>query len=100
MTSECFNLCFSKKKFIVDFECVSTCYNKYIYTVNAIKKIIEDEGRLCYSDYVTASLGAEKRDRFKDEVFPIGGHPNTLEGAPLKRKFFEAYWYSGFKNGR
>lgn len=77
MTLDCFNYCFNKKKLIVDFECVSTCYNKYLFTINEIQRIVRDEGRLYYSDYVGAALGYEKRDRFKDEVFPIGGHQLT-----------------------
>jgi hypothetical protein len=61
--------------------------------MNEVKKIVEDEGRINYSDYVINSLGLVKRDRFKDVAFPIGGHPNTMDGIPLRRKFFEAYHY-------
>lgn len=85
----------------MDFQCVSTCYHKYLFTINEIKKIVEEEGRTYYSDFVSNSMGEEKRDRFKDEVFPHGGHPVTEEGVPLRRKFFEAYHYSNpFKVGR
>lgn len=101
LTSECFSYCFNKKKLIIDFNCVSICYHKYLFAINEIKKIVEEEGRLFHSDYVAESMGEVKRDRFKDEIFPIGGHPLTMDGAPLKRKFFESYRYSDpFKNGR
>lgn len=75
LTSECHKLCFSKKKFLLDFECVSTCYHKYLYAINEIKNLVETEGRLHGSTYVAQSLGEEKRDRFVEEVFPLGGHP-------------------------
>jgi hypothetical protein len=56
---------------------VSTCYNKYLYSINEIQKIVEDEGRKYHSDFVAQSLGEVKKDRFIEEVFPLGGHPNT-----------------------
>lgn len=62
---------------MIDFECVSTFYNKYIFAIGEIRKIVEDEGRLNHSNFVAQSLGEVKKDRFMDEAFPIGGHPVT-----------------------
>ena len=59
---------------MLDFECVSICYHKYIFAAQTISNLIEDDGRKYASEYVLHSLGDEKRDRFKDNVFPIGGH--------------------------
>lgn len=42
---------------MIDFECVSTCYHKYLFAIKEIKNIIEEEGRNYHSDYVSASLG-------------------------------------------
>ena len=94
LTSECFKVCFNKKKYKIDFECVSTCYHKYLFTINEIKKIVEEEGRLFHSDYVANSLGSEKRDRFKEDVFPIGGHPTGVDTPYYRRNFFESFHYS------
>lgn len=69
MSSYCFGHCFNKKKFVVDFECVSTCYHKFLFSIKTIYETVEDEGRKYHSEYVTQSLGEEKRDRFKDHVF-------------------------------
>ena len=33
MTQVCFNSCFNRKKFVMDVECVSTCYHKYLFSV-------------------------------------------------------------------
>jgi len=80
---------------------VSTCYHKYLYTINTIKSIVEEEGRAYHSDFVAQSLGSEKLDRFKEEVFPLGGHPATAGSVPYRRKFYEAYRYSDpLKSGR
>lgn len=62
---------------------------------------MEDEGRKYHSDYVAWSLGPEKRDRFKEEIFPLGGHPAGMGDVPMRRKFFESYRYSDpLKTGR
>ena len=97
MTSICFDYCFNKSKFKIDFECVSTCYNKYLFSMKKIRSVVEDDGRKYYSEHVKNSLGEEKRNRFMDEVFPLGGHPIApmAAGGPiLKRKFFESYHFS------
>ncbi len=54
-------------------------------TMNKVKDIVESEGRKYHSDFVAHSVGAEPRDRFKDEIFPLGGHPlgNSKGGAPF-----------------
>lgn len=104
ITSTCFEYCFSKKKLKIDFDCTSTCYNKYLHSLQKIKEIVESEGRAYHSDFVSQSLGGEKRDRFLEEIFPLGGHPMSqpTAGAPiLRRKFFENYLFSDpFKTGR
>jgi hypothetical protein len=102
MTQLCFTQCFNKKKFVIDFDCVSICYHKYLFSINTIKSIVEDEGRKYHSDYVGESLGREKRDRFLEDIFPLGGHPAMGgDGPPLRRKFFESYYYSDpLKTGR
>ena len=79
---------------VVDFECVSSCYHKYLYSVKTINEALTEEGRLYYSEYISNAQGAEQKDRFKDHVFPLGGHPATQGGPPLRRKFFESYHYS------
>ena len=67
-------------------------------TMNKVRDIVEAEGRKYHSDFVVHSVGAEPRDRFKDDIFPIGGHPlgNAKGAAPFeyRRKFFESYQFS------
>lgn len=75
MTSYCFGHCFNKKKFIMDFDCVSTCYHKYLFSIKTIYESVEKQGREQFSDYVGQSLGEQPRDRFLEDVFPLGGHP-------------------------
>ena len=78
MTKYCFGHCFntgkSRGKFVLDFECVSTCYHKYLHSIKTIHETVIEEGRLYSSDFVLKSVGAEERDRFKDHVFLPGGH--------------------------
>ena len=79
LTAYCFEHCFNKGKakgkLILDFECVSTFYHKYLHSIKTVNEALVDEGRVYFSEYVTNSVGAEKRDRFMEETFPIGGHP-------------------------
>ncbi|CDW88737.1 UNKNOWN [Stylonychia lemnae] len=95
MTTFCFNTCFNKKKYVLDFECVSTCYNKYLFAQKTIFETIVEQGRIVQSDYVVNSEGAYARDRFFDAAFPIGGHEMPgHETIPRFRKFYEAYQFS------
>ena len=52
MTAYCFQHCFHKKKLVVDFECVSTCYHKYLFSIKTIYETVEDYGREVGSEYV------------------------------------------------
>ena len=54
-------------------------------TMNKIKNIVESEGRKYQSDFVVHSIGPEVIDRFKEEIFPLGGHPlsSAKPGAPF-----------------
>ena len=52
VSAVCFDLCFSNKKFILDFTCVSNCYHKYLFAANHIQKLVVQEGRECRSDFV------------------------------------------------
>ncbi len=79
---------------VVDFEKVSTCYNKYLFALKTVYQTIESEGRTHNSEYVGYSLGKEKRDRFKDSIFPLGGHPTSSGEIPWRRAFFESYHFS------
>ena len=36
LTAICFDECFSDKKLILDFQCISNCYHKYLYAANHI----------------------------------------------------------------
>ena len=96
MTQACFDQCFSQKKFLLDFNCISTCYHKYLYAANHIQKLIVTEGQECRSDFVVTVFGSEKRDRFKEEIFPLGGIDNQQDehSTPFRRKFYESYMYS------
>ena len=96
ITSVCFEACFRPKKFSVDLGCVQTCYQKYLFSLNHVSKLLIEEGRHLHSDFVRQAVGAEPRDRFIDEIFPEGGHTNQQgEGAiPWRRKFKEGYLYS------
>ena len=62
--------------------------------MKVIHESVTTQGRITQSDYVVNSMGAEKRDRFLEHVFPLGGHPATQGGPPYRRKFFETYHYS------
>jgi hypothetical protein len=69
--------------------------------MKTLNQAVVDVGRANYSEYVLHSVGPEDQDRFKDHVFPIGGHPGTQGTPDLRRKFFEAYFYSDpLKAGR
>ena len=96
MTQICFEECFSQKKFVLDFNCITTCYHKYIYAANHIQKLLIEEGRACSSEFVTNAVGAEPRDRFREEIFPTGGIDNRQDenSTPFRRKFYESYMYS------
>jgi hypothetical protein len=64
---------------------------------------IVERGRELKSDFVCNSVGEVQRDRFVDEIFPIGGHSAQQDenGNPLRKKFFESYMYSDpLKSGR
>ena len=75
VTSICFDACFNTKKLKVDFEkCVPTCYQKYLFSVNLVRENLEARGREVKSQFVIEAVGHETRDRFKDEIFPPGGH--------------------------
>eukprot|EP00347_Sterkiella_histriomuscorum_P011471 403372329 len=101
MTAFCFDLCFQKKKYILDFECVSTCYNKYLFASKEIYESVIQEGRRCKSEYIQHSVTLTEKDRFKDHVFPIGGHPAMPGPLNLRRKFYENYVFSDpMKSGR
>ena len=76
LTLVCFDQCFSKKKFLLDFECITTCYHKYLFAANHISKLVQAEGRACKSEFVVQAVGPEERDRFKEEIFPLGGIDN------------------------
>ena len=93
VTQICFDQCFSHKKFILDFNCISTCYHKYLYAANHIQKLVVTEGRECRSDFVVQAFSAEPKDRFKEEIFPFGGIDNAQDenGTQFRRKFFESY---------
>ena len=59
------------------------------------------EGRLNQSEFIAKSVGLEERDRFLENVFPVGGHPAAQGGLEFRRKFFESYHYSDpLKAGR
>ena len=96
VTHMCFDQCFSHKKFLLDFNCISTCYHKYLFAANHIQKLLVEEGRECRSDFVCQSYGPEPRDRFKEEIFPLGGQNNAQDenSTPFRRKFIESYLYS------
>ena len=96
LTQMCFNECFSHKNFLLDFQCVSNCYHKYLFAANHISKLLIEDGREVHSEFVVQATGAEPRDRFRDEIFPLGGIDNAQseESTPFRRKFYEAYMYS------
>ncbi len=105
MTGYCFEQCFNKGKargkFVLDFECVSSCYHKYLHAMKTVNASVIKEGRQNYSEYVAKSMGEEPRDRFLEHVFPIGGHPAAQGSVDVRRKFFESYHYSDpLKAGR
>ena len=100
MTSYCFSHCFSNKNFVVDLECVPTCYDKYLFSIKTIYETLEEEGKKYKSDFAMETFGEEKRDRFKELVFPLGGIPMGPEGDPynfMRKKVFEGYLYSDRK---
>jgi hypothetical protein len=41
LTAICFESCFDKKKFVVDFECVPNCYQKLLFAANHIHQVIK-----------------------------------------------------------
>jgi len=48
-------------------------------------------------------VGPEKKDRFLEEIFPIGGHNNAQSetSQQFRKKFYEAYHYKDpTKSGR
>ena len=96
LTSICFNACFGTKKFKVDDVCVKNCYQKYLFSLNHVQKIVTDEGRKVHSDFVRNAVGEAPRDRFVEEIFPKGGVSNQqAEGqTPWRKKFQEGYLYS------
>ena len=81
---------------MVDFECVSRCYHKYIYSANYINAVVRDLGRENHSDFVIQAHGKEKRDRFREEIFPDGGQDMSTAGETpaMRRKFWEGFLYS------
>lgn len=69
--------------------------------MKTLYETMTDEGRKYHSEYVTHALGAEERDRFKESIFPLGGHPGSSGPIPWKRKFYESYHFSDpKKSGR
>ena len=75
LTSLCFDACFSTKKFVVDKQCMTTCYDKYIFAANHVRKELEEQGRECRSDFIGQSIGLEDprsvfHDRFSKTIFP------------------------------
>ncbi len=101
LTAACFDACFTKK-FAVDETCVKTCYDKYLISLNLVYKSVVQLGRATKSDYVVTAVGAEPKDRFEDEIFPIGGTAMFQEGGtPFRKKYKENYLYSDpAKSGR
>ena len=97
MTQYCFGQCFNKakakNKLVLDFECVSTCYHKYLHSMKTIYETVIDEGRVNKSEFIQKSVGLEKPDRFLDHVFPVGGHPTGMS-FDFRRKFYDSYHYS------
>lgn len=79
LTAACFDACFTKK-FAVDETCVKTCYDKYLFSLNLVYKTVVDQGRTMHSDYVVKAVGEFARDRFEDEIFPVGGRAMFQEG--------------------
>ena len=60
MTSMCFQQCFNQKKLVLENGCIPKCYNKYLYSINAIREILIDEGRSLKSTYVKNAVGLEE----------------------------------------
>ena len=103
MTSICFKECFGKKNMKLDFSCVQTCYDKYLFSISHISNILKEEGRSCRSDYVKNAVGLRDENRLLKVAYPIGGQPGFMgdQDTSHKNKKYEAYQYSDVhKSGR
>lgn len=70
----------------LDRGCLQTCYDKYLYALQAVNEQLRDEGRARFSDFALASYGLE-RDLVKEEYFPIEGSPTGPKGGVRKKVF-------------
>lgn len=87
----------------MDRDCVQTCYQKCLFAMNHVNQQVVLQGRAAKSDFVTQAAGEKDKDRFVEEIFPLGGHTQqqSEDSIPWRKKFFESYIYSDpAKSGR
>ena len=79
MTNLCFKQCFAAKgNMKLDMNCVQTCYDKYLYSINHIMHFLIDEGRRRQSEYIIEAYGREDKDPLLEEALPFGGQDSFL----------------------
>ena len=96
ITAQCFEACFMTKKMTMDRPCVENCYQKFLFSINHVADEVTTLGREVRSDFVAQAVGAAPRDRFVEEIFPIGGHSHqqSADSIPWRKRFYEAYQFT------
>jgi hypothetical protein len=107
MTRMCHNICFNvnnsnnnNKKNIKEGECISSCYHKYLATINKMQKLTLLEGKNDKSEFVNKIFNPNE-DVLDDYIFPRTGNVYLLPLWSFRYspdKVFLKTGYDPFKN--
>lgn len=100
MTQVCHKRCFSTKKLELEKDCITSCYHKYILSINKMKNYTVDLGKTDKSEFVYKIFNPDY-DFVNDYIFPQTGsgfyYPNWSFKA-INEKIYPITGYNPFKN--
>ena len=100
MTRICHSRCLQTNNLELDSECITSCYHKYISTINKMQKLTLEKGKITKSEFVYKIFDPEK-DLIEEYIFPQTGTYIYIPSwaiRPSNYKIYPRTGYNPFKN--
>jgi len=100
MTRVCHNKCFIVQKFNLENECITSCFHKYINTINRMRILTLESGKIDKSEFVF-KIFDPNYDPVEEFIFPRSGSNFYYPMWSMKPSTFKIYprtGYDPFKN--
>jgi len=100
MTKICHGRCFNLNRLDLESECITSCYHKYLNSINKIRNFSIETGKKDKSEFIS-KIFRPNDDFVDDYVFPRTGSIFYMPNLSLKTsssKIFPKTGYDPFKN--